>query len=118
MRRMRTLPWGVLLALSALLGCTEDSDAGLQRSVDGSGGRDEDHSGGTGGTSAGTGGTSAPADAGEGGAGSDPPGLDAAARRSLCETICATEAALPCAVATTECVLGWCSDGIAFPPAC
>ena len=114
MRRVRTLHWGVLLSFSALLvGCDEGDDAGPASPGDGSGGRAVSQSGGMGGTSDPT-----PSGAGEGGAGAGASGLDPAARLELCEAICATESALPCALETTECIMGWCLDGVAFPPQC
>jgi hypothetical protein len=38
------------------------------------------------------------------------------ARQVLCERICATEAQLPCAPDSVECLAGWCP--VMFPPNC
>jgi hypothetical protein len=114
MRRMKTLLLGALLSLSALpLGCDEDDDGDLANSDHASGGKATNTTGGTGGKM-----DSGSPSAGEGGAAAGASDPEAAARRERCETICETEAALPCAMETTECVMGWCVDPNVFPPKC
>jgi hypothetical protein len=115
MRRMKTLLWGVLLSVSALpLGCSEDDDDGDPANSDhASGGKATNTTGGTGGKM-----DSEPANAGEGGTAASASDPAADARLERCETICATEADLPCAMETAECLMGWCVDPRIFPPGC
>ncbi|HEY3500206.1 MAG TPA: hypothetical protein VGK73_36195 [Polyangiaceae bacterium] len=56
--------------------------------------------------------------ASEGGEGGAPPEGSAAVRQELCETICATEAELPCPPDLAACVKTWCEDQVMSFPEC
>jgi len=104
---MRTLILGLLVSLSALsLGCSVEGD-----DENSNGGQPSDTTAGTGGVG------NAQNEGGEGGAAAGSGELGAAERAPLCETICATEAELPCPWDPEECFQVWCEvQPMAFPP--
>jgi hypothetical protein len=111
---MKALSLGLWLAAFALpLGCSGDDDS-APMSSGGSGGQASNATAGKAGSS--NGGTSGNGAAGQSNAGQNEGGSDtnATTRDELCATICATQAALPCAPETAECVSEWCDAQVKF----
>jgi hypothetical protein len=121
---MRTLEFGVLVLLAAFpLACAEGDDAGPggvggDAGAGGSGATAGRAGNGSGGVNAGFSGQTSEG-GGEGGATAGSGDGANAARRELCQTICETEAELPCPPDLDACVSVWCDEQVtAFPPEC
>jgi hypothetical protein len=106
MRCMNALTSGLLVFPFALAVACMDDD----------GTKPADATGGVAGALSSAGGNTPGLEAGGGGVGNSAGASDAnaEARRALCETVCKTEAELPCALEPAACLKGWCDDPVEF----